>query len=492
MSAYQSLEQTFEKISHLNHLAAIAGWDEAVMMPSGGGQSRSEAMATLQVMIHQLLCDERNGELIANAKSELNDKPWQQANLRWMEKLYIDATCLPEDLVRQKTQAAILCEQAWRGMREANDWQGFKPLLSEVFNLVKEAAQIRSEVVNKSVYDVLLDDFSPGIDQAMIDPIFTELKSFLPEVIPQIIEKQKNLPLKTMQGPFAVEKQKALGIELMRAIGFNFDNGRLDVSHHPFCGGVPRDVRITTRYQDNEFISSAMAVCHETGHAMYEFGLPDKWLDQPVGQGFGMSVHESQSLLIEMQTCRSMEFMRFMAPQVEKIFGKNDAYSAENLYRHYTLVKPDYIRVDADEVTYPLHVILRYELEQQLFSGELSIDDLPDAWNEKMQSYLGVSTEGNYKNGVMQDVHWPSAGFGYFPAYTLGALIAAQLYQTALKQQPNIPTEISQGNFSSLMIWLGENVHSKGSSLSFVDLMTEATGESLSAKYYIEHIEQRY
>ena len=283
--------------------------------------------------------------------------------------------------------------------------------------------------------------------QKIIDPVFSQLKEVLPKLIQQTIEKQKSEPTIQPKGPFSIEKQKQLGLKLMEAIGFNFNHGRLDVSHHPFCGGVPQDVRITTRYDETEFISSAMAICHETGHARYEQGLPKKWINQPVGHGLGMTVHESQSLLIEMQACRTLEFMNFLSPLVNKQFGNDSAFSPENLLRLYTRVKPGTIRVDADEMTYPLHIILRYELEKQLIEGDMSITDLPDAWDAGMKQYLGLSTKDNYRDGVMQDVHWPSGAFGYFPAYTLGSLIAAQLFNAAKKARPDILDQISTGNF---------------------------------------------
>ena len=377
-------------------------------------------------------------------------------------------------------------------MRHDNNWQDFAPLLDENLQLVRESAQIRAEILGKSAYDILLDDFSPGLSQQVIDPIFDELKSFLPGFIPQVLQRQQQQPSIALEGSFAIAKQKAVGLELMQAIGFNFEHGRLDESHHPFCGGVPQDVRITTRYKETEFITAAMGICHETGHAMYEMGLPKEWLSQPVGEALGMSIHESQSLLIEMQACRSLPFMQFLAPIVTKHFGEHPGFTPENLHRIYTRVKPGYIRVDADELTYPLHIILRYELEKQLIAGDLRVADLPDAWDSYMQQFLGLSTKDNYHDGVMQDVHWPAGLFGYFPAYTLGALVAAQLFATAQQQSSEIPQGLATGDFTRLFIWLRENIHSKGSLFNFDELLTQATGESLNPKYYIEHVTRRY
>jgi len=492
MSAYQQLESIFKKTHHLNHLHAIVSWDEAVMMPPGGGDARAEALGTLSSISHETITQPQTADWLEQANQDNSLNNWQKANLKWMAKKYKNATCIPAELVRQITQASITCEQAWRQMKADNNWKDFAPLLEKTLNLVKESAAIRADSFKQSPYDILIDDFSSEINQAIIDPIFTELKATLPAITQQAQERQKQISIIKPTGKFPIDKQRELSKALMQAIGFDFNRGRLDVSHHPFCGGVSEDVRITTRYNENEFISSAMAICHETGHARYEQDLPTEWLHQPVGQIHSMALHESQSLLIEMQACRSREFMDFLAPLAQQFFGEQEAINPDNLYHLYTHVKPDFIRVDADELTYPLHVILRYELEKQLIEGNLLVKELPAAWNELMQKYLGINPKDNYALGVMQDVHWPSGAFGYFPAYTLGAIIAAQLFAKAKIEYPDIPQQLAQGNFSHLYEWLKNNVHSKASSLSTQELLTQATGNPLSAENYLQHIQKRY
>lgn len=492
MNAYQQLEKLFEKIAYLEHLQAITSWDEAAMMPSGGGNIRAQALATLGVVIHDLLTNTDVGNLIEKAKKLSLDPTWQQPNLQWMERAFLNAIALPNDLVKALTETRLQSEQAWRVYRAENNWKDFAPLLEKTFHRIKESAQIRADYFKKSPYDVLLDDYSPGMTQADIDPIFSALKKELLPLIPPIIEKQRSHPPIEIRGLFPIEKQKQLANDLMQAIGFDFNHGRIDVSHHPFCGGDPDDVRITTRYRENDFASAMMAVCHETGHARYEQGLPKPWLRQPVGRAHSMTTHESQSLITEMQACRSREFMNFLSPLVKRYFGDEEAFHADNLHKLYTKVEYSYIRVDADEVTYPLHVILRYELEKALFAGKLRITDLPEAWDAAMQNSLQLSTKNNYKDGVMQDVHWPAGIFGYFPAYTLGSLTAAQLFATAKKQHPEIPAQLSQGNFTGLFDWLGKNVHQRASSVSYRQLMTEATGEPLTPTHFITHVKNRY
>jgi carboxypeptidase Taq len=294
---------------------------------------------------------------------------------------------------------------------------------------------------------------------------------------------------------FEISAQRELGLSVMKTLGFDFNHGRLDTSHHPFCGGVPEDVRLTTRYNETDFLQSLFGVIHETGHAMYEQGRPKDWLTQPVSQALSMGTHESQSLLMEMQAGRSTAFLTFIAPQMRAAFGRaesDQAWSVDNLYRHVTTVRRDFIRVDADEVTYPLHVILRYELEKSLIDGSLTVADLPEAWHQKMQDYFGLSTAGNYKNGVMQDVHWPAGLIGYFPTYTLGALMAAQLFAAAKASQPDLMQQLANGDFTGLLGWLRTHVHNRGSSVPVEVLLTEATGSPLSTDAFLTHLRARY
>lgn len=492
MDYYTQLQQLFNQISHLERLEALAHWDEATMMPAGSGAARAETISTLCAIKHAKLTDPAVGDLIAKALQSSNLNTWQQRNLQLIERNYKNATCLPVALVTALAEKGTLCEQAWRQARQQNDWSSFAPRLNDLFQLVQESATIRAEIFGQSVYDVLLDDFSPGVSQATIDPIFNQLTATLPPLIDEIIEHQSQQPITPLKGHFPIAQQRELGLTVMKHIGFDFNHGRLDTSHHPFCGGYNDDVRITTRYDEQDFLSSLLAVCHETGHACYEQGLPREWALQPVGKALGMSVHESQSLIIEMPACRSREFMSYLAPHAISVFGDQPALTADNLFKICTKVEKSLIRVEADEVTYPLHVILRYELERDLFNGKHTIQDLPDAWHDKMQTYLGLSTKGNDKDGVMQDVHWPSAAFGYFPAYTLGRLMAAQFYATALAAHPDIPERIAQGDFSPLMQWLHTHVHSKGSLLTMDELIVEATGSALDPNYFINHIKAHY
>ncbi len=492
---YQQLFDHFQKIGDLQHVMAITNWDEAAMMPKGGGAARGAAMTTLSVVIHELATDRK----IADWIGDLNDSDldaWQNANVREIERVYRDATCIPSDLVAAKSAATSESEQAWREHRAENNWQAMQPHLKRVVDLAREEAQVRSEATGLGLYDSLLDIYEPGVKSESVGNIFSQLKSFLPDLVDQIIERQALNPPLPVEGQFRVTDQKQLGEGIMQALGFNFDHGRLDVSHHPFCGGVPDDVRITTRYDETNFMSALMGVIHETGHAMYEQGLPSAWRGQPVGTALSMGTHESQSLLMEMQACRTPEFFQFLAPRAQEAFiggGSNDpAWSPDNLFKLYTSVSRSLIRVDADEVTYPLHVILRFEIEQALIEGDLEVEDLPDAWNDKMSAYLKLDTRGDFANGCLQDVHWPAGLFGYFPTYTLGAMTAAQLFASVRQAEPDLLGQISRGEFGPLLSWLRTNVHEQGKFKSYDELMMSATGRQLEVAPFREHLEGRY
>ena len=340
---------------------------------------------------------------------------------------------------------------------------------------MRESAQAKGEALGCRPYEALVDLYEPGASAATINRLFDDLAQFLPGFIAQVVERQADQPAPLEpEGPFPIEAQEALGRRLMAVLGFDFDHGRLDVSLHPFCGGVPDDVRITTPYETDDFDKAMMAVLHETGHALYERGLPAEWRLQPVGAARGMGFHESQSLLIEMQACRSPAFMDFAAPLIREAFGgRGPAWSADNLYRRGTRVKADFIRVYADEVTYPAHVILRTRLEQALIAGELAPEDLPGAWNQAMGELLGIAPPDDAQ-GCLQDIHWYDGAFGYFPTYTIGAMTAAQLFAAACRAKPEIPEALGRGDFAPLMAWLGEHVHAKGSLLSGEALLSAA------------------
>ncbi|PLR35465.1 carboxypeptidase M32 [Chimaeribacter californicus] len=490
-SAYSHLQRTFTRLSRFGHLSAIAGWDMQTMMPPQGSQARSEALAELSVLCHGILTAPEVGDWLTQAHQETLDEV-ARANLLEMQRAYDNAVLLPASLVEAKSLAGARCEHAWRSQRPANDWQGFAANLKEVVRLSREEAAIRAQAAGTGRYDALLNLYEPGMTSARLDTLFGDLKQWLPDLLQRVVEKQRAEPCLTPQGPFAVETQRRLSLKVMALLGFNFDGGRVDVSAHPFCGGVPEDVRITTRYNPEEFLTALMGIVHETGHARYEQNLPRDWAGQPVALARSMAIHESQSLLFEMQLARSAPFLHCLRPLVIAAFGDQDALSEQNFLRLNQRVQAGLIRVDADEVSYPAHVILRYEIEKALIEGEIEVDDIPALWDEKMQHYLGQDTKGNYRNGCMQDIHWTDGAIGYFPTYTLGAMYAAQLFQAANRALPTLQQDIAAGNLSGLFEWLKQNIWQHGSRFSTDELITRATGEPLNPAHFRQHLESRY
>lgn len=494
MTAYLNLEAIFRRWFALRGAASMLGWDNATMLPSGSGEVRGEQLAALAEVSHETITNPELSPLFANAEagSAALDE-WQQANLREMKRLWRHETAVPAGLVSALTKACHESELFWRGARQANDFKSFLPYQEKVLALVREAAQAKAQALGLSPYDALLDQYDPGTTCALIDPLFDDLAGFLPGFTRKVMEHQKRQqPPHDIKGHFPAAIQKKLGLMMMQRLGFDFEHGRLDESTHPFCGGVPGDVRLTTRYNETDFLSGFFGVMHETGHALYEMGLPARWRNQPVGEARGMAFHESQSLLTEMQLCISPDFLAFAVPLMREAFGvSGEAWTPENIYRLMTRVSPSLIRVDADEVTYPAHVILRYRLEKQMIDGALAVRDLPEAWREQMQGLLGITPDSD-ANGCMQDIHWPDGAFGYFPTYTLGAMVAAQLFDGAKKSIPGLSAHIQSGDFTLLYSWLREKVHSQGCRLSSPDLLKYATGQSLNASIYKKHLENRY
>ena len=489
--AYTALTDTFTRLYRYGHLAALAGWDQAAMMPPKGNQARGAALAELQVLMHNTLSDPALPGWLQAASSEALDG-LQQANLREMQRDWQLTKLLPERLVEAQSLAGSRCEHAWRSQRPANDWVGFLSNFREVVTLAREEAHILSQALGLSPYDALMAKFEPGTCSADIDVIFGDVKTWLPALVQQVLHQQAGQTLITANGPFPIEQQRALGVEIMGLLGFDFEGGRLDVSTHPFCGGVPEDVRITTRYTPDDFVRSMMGIVHETGHACYEQNLPRDTVHLPVGRARSMGIHESQSLSFEMQLARSPAFLTLISPLINKHLGQQPAFAADNLARIYTRVKPGLIRVDADELTYPAHVILRYEIERALMDGEIEADDIPALWDEKMMQSLGLDTRGNFQNGCLQDIHWTGGAFGYFPSYTLGAMYAAQYFASIRSAHPDLDAQVAAGDLQPIFGWLNRHIWSQASRWPTPELVQRATGEALNPTHYRAHLQRRY
>jgi carboxypeptidase Taq len=493
LSPYKQLEQEWRRLHAFRGALALLRWDAAVMMPRGSAEVRGEQLAALETEYHALLTAPKITRLLDRAQANLAGiDEWQAANLREMRRQRDHAIATPVSLVSRLARASAKAEVKWVEARRENRFEVFAPHLEEVLHLVRDRAQLLGQALNLAPYDALIDEFSPGITSTDIDAIYRSLSRRLPNLIREAMELQQKRPSLPLAGKFPIPKQRQLVLELMKAFAFPFDRGRIDESEHPFTEGVTGDIRVTTRYSADDLFSGVLGALHETGHAMYDMGLPAEWADQPVGRDRGMAIEESQSLLIEMIVCRSRPFVRYLKPLLEKHFGvSGPEWEVENVYAHLTRVRRGLIRVDADELTYPLHILLRFELEKKLLAGDLAVRDLPDAWASFMEARLGVRPT-THLEGCLQDIHWAAGSFGYFPSYVVGATIAAQLYETLRNDVPALDEQIARGEFAGLFAWLRERVHGLGSKLAIQELLKHATGKPLSAVAALRYLEGKY
>ena len=492
--AYERLVARFARIATVQEASAMLSWDAAAMMPSGGGAARGDQLAVLAGQAHGLLVASEVADDLAQAEAAGEDPdPWTAANLVLMRQAHTRASALPADLVEAQTRANSACEKIWREARRTADFPLVAPALREVLALACEQAGALASVLGLSPYDALMDGYQHGIGAADVEPVFAAYEAFLREALPRAEELQARQPQALRPpGPFPTQVQEALCRHFAAQVGLEPEHSRLDRSAHPFCGGTPTDIRITTRYDERDFMPALMGVIHETGHALYERGLPTDWARQPVGAASGMAAHESQSLILEMQACRSDAFLGWLGRELHLFFGGDAApYAGDNLARLWRHVERGFIRVDADEMTYPAHVILRFRLEQAMIAGDLMVADLPAAWSHGMRSLLGISPPDNGQ-GCLQDIHWYDGTFGYFPSYTLGAMAAAQLMAAARREVEALDTSLERGDLTPLVAWLREHVHGMGSLLGFNDLLRHATGKPLDPLDFEAHLTARY
>jgi carboxypeptidase Taq len=492
LTPYKQLEQEWKRLHAFRGAMAVLRWDAAVMMPRGSADVRGEQLAALETEYHSLVTAPKITRLLDRAQASTGGlEDWQIANLREMRRQRDFAIATPVALVSRLAKAASKAEVKWLQARESGKFEDFAPHLEEVVHLVRDKAQLLGQSRNLSPYDALVDEFSPGLTSAEIDAMFKALGRRLPGLIRDVLAQQEKRAPLPITGKFSAGKQRALAVEIMKAVGFPFDRGRLDESEHPFTEGVPGDVRVTTRFDTADPFSGLLGALHETGHAMYDVGLPVEFSDQPVGRDRGMALEESQSLLMEMIVCRSRAFVTYLKPLLEKHFGvSGPEWSEENLYAHLTRVKRGAVRVDADELTYTLHIQLRYELENQLLDGKLAVRNLRDAWNAGMER-LSVKPQNDLE-GVLQDVHWAVGSFGYFPSYALGAVMAAQFFEALHGAVPDVEAQIAKGDFTGLMGWLHTHVHAQGARISAQELLKNATGKPLSAAAALRYLEGKY
>ncbi len=492
LSPYQQLEQEWRRLHAFRGALSLLRWDAAVMMPRNSSDVRGEQLAALETEHHALLTTPKVTRLLDRARANaavLED--WQLANLREMQRQRDHAIAMPVMLISRLARATARAENAWAAARRENDFGLFAPHLEELLPLVRDKAALLGQALNLSPYDALIDEFSPGISTADIDALFKALSRKLPAMIRVAIAQRAAEPALPV-GKFSTSKQRALVIEVMKAMGFPFDRGRLDESEHPFTEGVAGDMRVTTRFDASDPFTGLLGAVHETGHAMYDLGMPSAWRDQPVGRDRGMALEESQSLLLEMFVGRSRAFVSWLQPLLVKHLGvSGPEWEVEPVFRRVTRIQRGLIRMDADEMSYALHILQRYEIEKKLLSGDLAVRDLPEVWDGGMEQRFGTRPS-NITEGCLQDVHWALGFFGYFPCYLVGNVIAAQLWESLQAQVPDLNAQIARGEFSGLFTWLRNNVHGFGAKLPVKQLIQQATGQPLNANALLRYLVGKY
>ncbi len=471
----------------------MLSWDEAAVMPAGGSAARGDQLAVLAGLGHELMVEPKTAADLADAEALPPEDEWDRANLALMRHKHTRATAIPTDLVEARERINSACEKIWREARATNDFRLVSPYLVEVVALTRKVADSLAPALGLSAYDALMDGYQRGISAADVAPVFDRYEAFLADALPRVEARQAASEMAVpLDGIYPADRQEGLCRLLATRVGLDFNHARLDRSAHPFCGGTRTDIRITTRYDESDPATALLGVLHETGHALYESGLPAAYSRQPVGEAAGMAAHESQSLLIEMQTCRSDAFLDWLSSQLTGAFSNDPApFAPENLQRLWRTVERGFIRVDADEMTYPAHVILRFRLEQALIAGDLQVVDLPGAWNDGLKSLLGVVPPDDTR-GCLQDIHWYFGAFGYFPSYTLGAMAAAQLMAAVRRDEPGLDASLRAGELRPLTSWVRQKVHREGNRLGFNALMHAATGSPLDPGYFERHLAKRY
>ncbi len=502
---YDQLVTRLKRAHTLGTVADLLGWDEQVNLPPDSADVRAEQLAVLAETQHAAATDPEIGRLLdefgrdgspsrpteatVSALGSTRSTPDRAVVLRHARRDYDRATKLPAEFVREKAAHSSHAYHAWADAKACNDFAGYAPFLEKHLALARREAELLGW--GDRPYDFAIDKHDPGLTAAQITALFAELKRALIPLVRAIRDSRVRADTALFKA-FPVESQLVFLREVTERIGFNYRRGRIDVSLHPFCSGTGADIRMTTRFDADNPLDSLFSSIHETGHGLYEQGLPRAHLGTALGQAVGMAVHESQSRLWENQVARGRAFWRFFEPRLRALFPTQlAAVSSEELYLAVNAVEPTLIRVDADEVHYNLHILLRFELEQRLFSGALAVRDLPAAWNALCTESLG-QTPANDREGVLQDVHWSGGAFGYFPSYCLGNMMAAQLWAAVRRALPELETDFARGDFSRLLGWLRENIHAHGRRYDTLELVRRVTGEELSPKHLLAYLQERY
>ena len=494
MNKLEELTARLNEISDLQAIQSLLRWDQQVYMPPGGAQARAEQRSTLARIAHEkLVCDEI-GHLLDDLEAELSGldfDSYEASLVRVTRRRYDRERKLSADLVARLARARALGRMAWEKAREASDFRAFQPNLEQILDLTIEAAEALGYEDRR--YDALLDRFEPEMKTAQVETLFDEMKVGLLPLVQAIAERQDMVDDAVLDQAFDEDKQWDFGLEVIRRLGFDFDCGRQDRTAHPFTTSFsPGDVRLTTRVFRDYFKSALFASVHEAGHGMYEQGF-NRALDRTLlSKAASLGVHESQSRLWENVVGRSRGFWTFWLPRLKAYFPTQlDGVDVETFYRAVNCVRPSLIRVEADEVTYNFHIFLRFEIENLMLEGKVQVGDLPELWNTKMEEYLGIRPP-NDADGVLQDVHWSGGMIGYFPTYSLGNLLAAQFYNLAVSDLPDIPAQIERGEFAPLFDWMRRNIHNPGAKYTPGELVQRVTGGPIRTEPFLDYVRKKY
>ncbi len=500
-ASLNALKTKLRKIHHIRDAAAVLSWDQETYMPAGSGRIRAEQLATLQMVAHNQFVssevetllgsfvDIQTGILLPEQQTTLDDS--SQALLRETWRDFSRAKKLPSDFVHELEREISLAQQVWAEARKTNDFQFFLPNLERMVTLKRREADYLG--YTDSPYNALLDSFEPGATLNQLRPLFAELRTHLIRLLDLVRHSpvQPNVSLLTQS--YDTEKQVEFGRFVLKQMGYDFQRGRLDLSEHPFTTSFhPTDSRVTTRVFEKDLPSCLFSCIHEGGHGLYEQGLSAQHYGTPLAEATSLGIHESQSRLWENCVGRSREFWEYGYPKLQDVFPQQlDGVALDEFYVAINRVQPSYIRVEADELTYNLHIMVRFEIEIEIIEGRIHVDELPDIWNAKMQEYLGI-TPSSDKEGVLQDVHWSFGAFGYFPTYTLGNLYASMLFHQAKIDIPNLLGNIAEGNFMPLKQWLNDRIHQWGRHYSANELIQRVTNNVLTSKSFIQDLEEKF
>lgn len=489
-SKLKEFKEYMSKIEYLNSASGVLYWDMRVGIPKKGIPYRSEVLGYLSGESYKLQTSDKMKEFIDYFISQEGLDDITEAMVFEAKKNYDQTKKIPEDKYKEYIILSSNSEAAWEEARSKNDYNMFKPYLEKMIKFNEEFLEYWGYEGSK--YNTLLDFYEPGITVEKLDAVFGELRKAIVDLLNRIKKSGFKPNTEAFYKHFTKKEQEDFGIFILKKLGYDLEAGRVDVSTHPFTIEFNnKDVRITTRYDENEFRGALFSSIHEGGHAIYEQDIPDELKGTGLAKGVSMGIHESQSRYYENILGRSKEFWKYFYPEAQKRFKQFENISLEEFYKALNIVETSLIRTEADELTYSLHIIIRYELEKAIFNGEVSVDELPMLWNKKYKEYLGIEPQ-NDAEGILQDMHWSDGSFGYFPSYALGNLYGAQFLNKMLKDIPNYNSLIENGDFDKIHNWLKENIHKHGAVYKPTELIKMVTGEELSAKYFIDYLNKKY